>query len=71
MTPQESFFARVETIKGRDVLVFSGAAIALLRGMCIKKYGKSTKRINNKRFKRYLINLLVEGSMETIKEHNK
>ena len=64
--------ATVEMMKdGRYFLRFSGDVVRLIRHLVIKKYGKSTKRINKKRIKQYMKTVIINSSDLIVKENSK
>lgn len=62
--------ATVERLKnGQYFLKFSGDVARLIKHLVIKKYGKSTKRINKKRFKQYLKTVIIDSSELIVMEN--
>ena len=69
MNKQFKGTATVElTSKGKHILVFSGDTMQLIKKMVMDKYGRSTKRINKKRFKKYISTLVLEAAKRDIDE---
>lgn len=47
--------------KGQTIILFDRASMELIVKATIKKYGKSNKRINKKRIKKYIMFAILEG----------